>query len=316
MARLAALLLLAALPLAADWRMLHTEGGPLARHECAFVALDGKLYLLGGRGEKAMDVYDPKTNAWTKAAQPPIEIHHFQPVVLDGRIWALGALTGKYPHETPVPHALIYDPAADAWSQGPNIPEGRRRGGAGVAVHNGKIYLTGGIVDGHWEGTVPWHDELEPNSGRWRRLPDMPHARDHFQTVALDGKLYAAAGRRSSAKTQETFTLTIAEVDVYDFESGAWTSLAAPLPTQRAGNFAVGYHGRLLVLGGESPQKRAHAEVEAYDPQPKTWETWSPLMIGRHGTGVALLDGKLWVAAGSANRGGGPELNSIEAYAP
>lgn len=311
-----AILLLFALPLAADWRMVHTEGAPQARHEAAVVELDGKLYLLGGRGEKPMDMYDPATNVWTTAAQPPIEIHHFQPIVFESKIWVLGALTGKYPHETPVPHALLYDPAADAWSQGPAIPMNRRRGAAGVSVYNGKIYLTGGIVDGHWEGTQPWLDELEPVSGRWRQLPDMPHARDHFQTVVLDGKLYAAAGRRSSAKTKETFTLTIAKVDVFDFETGDWSSLAQDLPTQRAGNFAVAYHGRMLVLGGESPQKLAHSQVEAYDPSAGAWETWSPLTIGRHGTGVAVLDGKLWVAAGSANRGGGPELNSLEVYEP
>jgi hypothetical protein len=105
-------------------------------------------------------------------------------------------------------------------------------------------------------------------------------------------------------------------VDVFDFESGAWTSLEKDLPTQRAGNFAAAYHGRLLVMGGESPQRLAHPEVEAYDPATGEWETWSPLVVGRHGTGAAILDGKLWVAAGSANRGGGPELNSLEVYAP
>ena len=185
-----------------------------------------------------------------------------------------------------------------------------------MSIYNGKIYLTGGIVDGHWEGTMPWFDELDPASGDWRQLPDMPHARDHFQSVVLDGKLYAAAGRRSSAKTKETFTLTIGEVDVFDFRSKKWTSLRANLPTQRAGNFAVAYHGRLLVLGGESPQKLAHPQVEACDPETGEWENWSPLTIGRHGTGVAVLGGKLWVGAGSSNRGGGPELNSLEVYEP
>jgi hypothetical protein len=33
---------------------------------------------------------------------------------------------------------------------------------------------------------------------------------------------------------------------------------------------------------------------------------------GRHGTGVIYWKGKVYVAAGSANRGGGPELNDME----
>ena len=33
---------------------------------------------------------------------------------------------------------------------------------------------------------------------------------------------------------------------------------------------------------------------------------------GRHGTGAVLLNKKVYVVAGSADRGGGPELNTTE----
>lgn len=42
------------------------------------------------------------------------------------------------------------------------------------------------------------------------------------------------------------------------------------------------------------------------------WEKLSPLQQGRHGTGAVVVDGKIYIVAGSGNRGGGPELNSIE----
>jgi hypothetical protein len=313
--RIAIALLCASAAFGAEWEAVVTEGAPLARHECAFVEAAGKLYLMGGRGEKPVNVYDPATNRWSDAAQPPIEIHHFQPVELGGKIYVLGALTGKYPHETPIEHVLIFDPAANAWSQGPAIPARRRRGAAGVVVYLRKIYMVAGIRDGHWDGHVAWLDAFDPHTGEWTELADAPRPRDHFQAVTIDGKMYVAGGRRSSAKTQETFNLSVGEVDIYDFASGKWATSGAKIPTERAGTFSTAWKGRVLVLGGESgAQQQAHAQVEAFDPKTGRWESLPPLLQGRHGTGVAVAQGKLWVAAGSANRGGGPELTTLESW--
>ena len=291
------------------------EGAPQARHECAFVEAGGKLYLIGGRGEKPVNVYDPAANRWSDAAAPPIEIHHFQPVAMDGKIYVMGALTGKYPHETPIPNVLIFDPKANAWSEGPAIPEGRRRGAAGVAVQGGKIYMVAGILDGHWDGHVAWLDAFDPKAGKWTELADAPRPRDHFQAVVIGGKMYLAGGRRSSAKTGDTFKLSVGEVDIYDFASGKWTTAGEKIPTERAGSFSTVWKGRMLVLGGESgEQQEAHAEVEAFDPKTGRWDSLPEMLQGRHGTGVAQAKGKLWVAAGSANRGGGPELTTLESW--
>ncbi|MEX2300068.1 MAG: kelch repeat-containing protein [Bryobacterales bacterium] len=313
--RIAIALLAASAAFGADWTAVQTQGEPMARHECAFVEAAGKLYLIGGRGMKPVNVYDPKTNRWSDAAQPPIEIHHFQPVALDGKIYVLGALTGKYPHETPIENVLIFDPAAGAWSEGPAIPKNRQRGASGAVAYQGKIYLIAGILDGHWDGHVAWLDAFDPETGEWTQLANAPRPRDHFQGVVLGGKIYVAGGRRSSAKTGDTFKLSVGEVDVYDFASGQWSTAENKIPTERAGSFSIAWKGRMLVMGGESgAQQQAHAEVEAFDPNTGEWESLSPLSQGRHGTGVALADGKLWVAAGSANRGGGPELTTLESW--
>jgi N-acetylneuraminic acid mutarotase len=300
---------------AAGWTAAEPQGAPLARHECAFIEAGDKLYLIGGRGEKPVNVYDPKTNAWSEAAAPPLEIHHFQPVELGGKIYVLGAFTGKYPHETPIENVLIFDPKANAWTTGPEIPASRRRGAAGVTVHDGTIYMVAGILDGHWDGHVAWLDAFDPETAKWTQLADAPRPRDHFQAVVLGGKMYVAGGRRSSAKTGETFKLSVGEVDTYDFSSGKWSTADARIPTERAGSYSIAWKGRVLVLGGESgAQEAAHSEVEAFDPKTGRWESLPKLLQGRHGTGVAETGGKLWVAAGSANRGGGPELTTLESW--
>ena len=294
------------------WRAVKATDGsrPTARHEAAFIGLNERYYLLGGRGIKPVDIYDPATQQWSEGASSPVEIHHFQPVVYDGKIHLLGAMTGGYPGETPLPEIHFYDPATDTWSTGATIPPDRRRGGAGAVVHDGKIYLVCGITDGHRGGHVAWLDAYDPATGAWTRLADAPRPRDHFQAVVHDNKLYALAGRTTVAATNP-FANTIGAVDVYDFATDSWSTLPDTLPTHRAGNAAISLDDDILVLGGESLQLVAHSEVEALNPTTGTWRTLDSLSRGRHGTGVIHHNGRLVMASGCGNHGGEPELDDM-----
>ncbi len=295
------------------WETIVTVGEPHPRHEAAFVDLADNFYLLGGRRIQPVDIYHPETKTWTAGAQPPVEVHHFQPIVWDKTIWLVGAMTGRYPREAALDYIPVYDPAADLWSRGPSLPEDRRRGGAGAVVHGGKLYVICGIINGHWDGHVAWLDVYDFETGQWSRLPDAPRTRDHFQAAVIDGKLYVAGGRRSSAATQNVFQQLVSEVDVFDLATGVWSTLDAPLPTLRAGHSVIAVNGRLIVAGGESmAQSTAHAEVEALDPATGHWESLPPFARGRHGSGLVWYRNALYTAAGSGNRGGSPELDSLE----
>ena len=135
-------------------------------------------------------------------------------------------------------------------------------------LYNGEIYLVAGITNGHHDGHVAWTDAFNPRTGQWRQLPDAPRPRDHFHAAIIDNKIHAAAGRRSSAATGQTFQLTVPDVDVFNLETKQWTTLpaASHIPTQRAGAGAVVMNGKLIVLGGESGQPLAHDSVEELDP--------------------------------------------------
>ena len=300
-------------PVLGAWEIMPAQDEPVAREEAGFLEMGGRFFLIGGRRENPVDIFDPKTRTWSKGAVPPVEIHHFQPVVFEDRIYVIGAMTGPFPHETPVPHVLIYDPAKDQWTRGADIPAERRRGASGVAVHDGKIYLVAGILDGHWAGTIAWFDEFDPKTGQWRVLPDAPHARDHFSAEIIGGKLYAANGRSSSVATKQSFDLTVKDVDVFDFRRRKWSTLPQGLPTLRAGGMTAVVGTRLVVIGGESAtQIPAHAEVEAYDTTTGRWESLPPLVQGRHGTGALVYQGRVYTASGAGNRGGSPVLSTIE----
>ncbi|AHM62227.1 Kelch repeat-containing protein [Flammeovirgaceae bacterium 311] len=293
------------------------SGAPTARHENALVQAGNKFYLVGGRGIKAVQEYNPATKAWVNKANTPMEFHHFQAVALDGLIYVVGAFTGSYPHETPVPNIHIYNPLTNKWFTGPAIPESRRRGSAGVVVHNNKIYMVGGIIDGHWSGWVSWFDEYDPATNTWKILPDAPRARDHFHAAMVGNKLYNAGGRRSSGITNEVFNLTIGEVDVYDFNSGQWATLpsSSNLPTLRGGTASAVLGNELIIMGGESAsQSTAHKETEALDVTTNNWRRLADLQQGRHGTQAITSNQGIYIIAGSANKGGGPELATQEAF--
>ncbi|CCG36622.1 ring canal kelch [Xanthomonas axonopodis pv. khayae] len=300
-----------------QWRSVQAQGEPHARHENSMAAIGERLYVLGGRGERPLDIFDTRTRRWSRGSAPPLAVNHAQAAVWAGKLYLVGGFTGDYPNETALTHLLIYDPATDRWQVGAEIPADRRRGSAGTVAHDGVLYLVGGNTRGHNSGYVPWLDAFDTRTQRWTRLPDAPHARDHFQAVVLDGKLYAGGGRRSSHDTGDTLSQTIPQLDVYDLRQATWSVADATLPTPRAGAAAIAHHGRVMLLGGESTaQVAGHAEVESYDPATARWVTGPALPRGRHGTQAAQVGGDLYIAAGSGNRGGGPELQDLLVLPP
>jgi N-acetylneuraminic acid mutarotase len=298
-----------------SWKTLDTQGEAVARHENSFVECEGKFYLLGGRGIKPVDIFDPITNTWTKGAEPPVEIHHFQAVTYRGKIVAGGAMTGLYPNEKPLPNLYVYEPEYDIWTLGPEIPENRRRGSSGAVVVEDKLYLIAGIIDGHNGDHVKWTDSYDFLERTWSVLPDAPRPRDHFHAVVAEGRIYAFAGRNSSKSTNQVFELTIAPVDCFDLNTNTWHTLERELHIPRAGASVAVLKNQIHIIGGESLfQNEAHNEVEIWSLKLEKWMPINYINRGRHGTQAIVYKNAIYIAAGSGNRGGSPELNSIEIY--
>jgi N-acetylneuraminic acid mutarotase len=299
------------------WTRVETENAPTARHENAFVEAGGRFYLLGGRGERPVDIYDPDTRRWTQGPPPPVEMHHFQAVVYEGDIYVVGAWADSYPRENGLSHVYVYDTSEGRWRQGAPIPPERRRGSAGAVVRDGKIYVVGGNVGGHGPHAtaVAWLDVFDPEAGTWTAMHTRPapHPRDHFQAALVDDKLVAVGGRDSGV--EGFIDSTIAAVDVYDFDTGTWSTWEeAPLPTERAGCTVAARDGEVVITGGEG-FGQTWGQTEALNVQTREWRSLGRLNQPRHGTQMFLFRDRLYIAAGSGGQGGGPELTSIEAYA-
>ena len=295
------------------WRLLGDVNQPRERHENSYVEANGRFYLVGGRGTRKITRYDPADSTWIEGPHTPdqISLHHFQAVSIGDIIYVVGAYTGTFPEETTVENIYMYDTASWQWVTGPSIPVDYRRGSAGVAVYNNKLYVVAGSVGGHANTAVRLNDfdEYDPQTDTWTSLADLPHARDHVNVAVVGNKLYVAGGRNGSNNSN------VEEVDIYDFNTGQWSSLPSPagdIPTPRAGAASVAVGNFVVVIGGESTQDLAHNEAEALNTLTNTWTTLDALVVGRHGTQALVHNGDIYIAAGAGEKGGGPELDSHE----
>ncbi len=304
--------------LAGDWTYLHdgnncTVNGnhsscPQGRHEASYVEAGDQFVLIGGREHGAnVNFYDPINGTWKVGAAPPVELHHYQAVEHEGLIYAFMGMTGVFPNEIPVDRVYIYDPVADQWHEGPEIPVTRRRGSAGAVVRNGKFYILGGIQNGHVSGWVPWFDEYDPATNTWTVLTDAPRARDHFHATITQDKLYAAGGRKSGFSG--FFGGTVPEVDIFDFNTNTWSTNTNNIPSPQAGASVAVIGDELLLIGGESSANLASNLTQALNLSNGTWRNLDTLNTGRHGTQAIVNNQTIYLPTGSDVKGGGQLLS-------
>lgn len=292
------------------WTLIQSTNAPPSRNECGFVAVNSKLYLVGGDGPAMpVQIYDPATSTWTKGATAPSIMHHFQPVAKGDKLYILDAFSDRnYPNQIPLANAYAYDTKADTWHQLAGLPEDRRRGAAGAATYKGKLYLVGGILHGHNYGTNGMFDVYDPSTNTWAALPNAPHIRDHSMAVVVKDKLYAIGGRNTSLHDANNFMSffdkVVLEVDCYDFKTGKWSTLAAKLPMGTGGGSCVNLDNQIFYIGGErataTKPNGPQTDVFYMDPElDKEWKVAPSLNKARNGVGGTVLDHKIYIAGGA-----------------
>lgn len=152
-----------------DWQAMPPLPEPRLGHR--MVALDDRLYVIGGQGPSAKTwVYRPDHEGWAEAAPLPGPRDHLSLVVVDDRIWAIG---GRSPES--VARVDIYDPGADSWQAGPALPE--PTSGAAEAVVDGRIHIVGGEEPDLLGGGIErrhWVLDTSAEAPRWQAGPAPP----------------------------------------------------------------------------------------------------------------------------------------------
>jgi hypothetical protein len=191
----------------------------------------------------------------------PEEFNHFQAVEYEGLIWIIGAFkTNNFPQEQPADYIWAFNPASQEWIQGPEIPSDRKRGAAGLSVHNGKFYILAGNTEGHDGGYVKWFDEYDPVISEvdvydfaiesWNTLPsaqNIPTPRAASIVVNFENKLVVSGGESLANSTAYDIT------EIYDPVTQSWTD-GASLNFKRHGTQEIVSGDGIVVVGG-SPSR-------------------------------------------------------------
>ena len=268
---------------------------PLPATEVSGAAINGFVYVVCGLTAQGstnrLFRYDPRTDSWTELASLPVQggADHCNAAATGGKLYVLGAI--RIGSSFVDGDTWEYDPARDHWEIVGRMST--PRGASGVASTGRNIYVAGGLTAA---GSVSDFEVFDTERRQWTRLPSMPTARDHLTAQAIEGRIYAIAGRSDrDLNTNEE----------YDPGTMAWRS-RAPIPTARGGLGSAAVDGRMQVFGGEgnsgSPEGTFRANEE-FDPVANAWRSLAPMPTPRHGLYGITVGRAVFVPAGGPRAG-------------
>ncbi|MEV3902542.1 kelch repeat-containing protein [Mycobacterium sp. NPDC050551] len=284
---------------AAAWRALPDAQTP--RLMMASTVLDDEIWIAGGmlghsQSLDTVESYDPKTGAWQKHPPLPIPLHHATAAAFRGEMIVIGGATDTVAEASNKVFAL----RGGAWEELPSL--GFARAAPSAAVVDDKLVVVGGqndkqlvtatevfdgeswstaadlptprehlvaVSDGTYVYTVGGRaltadenssavERFDPEAGTWERLPDMPTARGSYGAALVDGRIVAVGG--------EEPTRVLATVEIYDIDTGKWSTVA-PINTPVHGQVVAAVGSTVYCIGGaDRPTHEGPvATVEALD---------------------------------------------------
>lgn len=195
----------------------------------------------------------------------------------------------------------IYDPARDAWREGPKLPFARHH--PVLATARDKVHLFGGfkVAEGGW---MALPDALVLEGEAWKRLPPMPKLQCETVAVTLGERIHIASGRAPKADRNLEWP-DQGDIDthqVFDARAGKWET-AAPCPVARNSATGAALGGLFYLAGGRRVGGGNSAQLDVYDPKTDKWATLRPMPRAAGGLAGAAAGGKLYVFGGEGGPG-------------
>jgi hypothetical protein len=276
----------------------------------------------------------PGEAGWVRRGAAPVALTEVAAAAHAGRVWVAGGLDDS---GRAVDRLMVYDPAVDAWAEGPPLPEPVHH--ASLVSDGDALFLMGGYAgDGFDRPTAAVWRLDDEDVGVWTPVERLPEPRGagaaawngrtgvvygggvgpggpsgevyvleggHWRSLALLSRPREHLAASSIGAGNVTFLGgrdaggNLGTVDLVS-EEGA-VGRAEDLPTARGGiaAFSAGALGD-CVVGGEGPEG-TFAAVECVGATATT--TLPGLSVPRHGLGAAFIDGRAYVVLGGPRPG-------------
>jgi hypothetical protein len=213
-------------------------------------------YIDGGPADagKAAEIYDPKSNAWSRVS--PLAHARNGPatsLLASGKVLVAG---GDGP-DSPPTSAEVWDPSTNTWTEvGPMLHAHNEAVGA-VALPAGKVLVIGGNYN---TGDIV-AEIFDEATGSWIDAPGMVTPRSRIRPLLIGGRALVIGGR-----TTDGTATSLAEW--FDPSTMAWSPASSLTTPREAYSATVLADGKVLVAGGVVGDNHdGLTTAEIFDPQ-------------------------------------------------
>ena len=241
------------------------------RAKFAAAVHDNKIYVFGGttymhenkvhsgKGYKTnlAEMYDPKTNTWTKLPRMIYSRSECSSAVVGDNIYVIGGDANSVSRKSEV-----FNTRTKTWNVLPEMPRSKRKHNS-VAVGT-KIYVFGGVKTNSMEVYDTVTNSWSVMEGKFDTL------RYSFATATIGNKIYAIGGMRELRHNNAScYSRYLETMEVYDIEQDEWT-VSKSMSNRRCGCSAVVVGSTIVVLGGLD-EKGCVTSIESFDIAKQEW---------------------------------------------
>jgi hypothetical protein len=229
---------------------------PTGRYDLACVALNNKIYAIGGNSgspSNVMEMYDPQSNTWASCPSMPHARTGLGAAVIDGKIYAIGGEAGGF-----VSYNDVYDTTTHTWSAAAPMPT--PRGYFACAAMDTVFYAIGGYGNGH----LTVNEMYNPRTNTWQNKAPMIVPRKGPGCATLRNKIYVAAGSNSVYLTECEEYTPDGYVDVSEEEYQA---------ARDRNDFYIFMTSRLITLNFKT-SANAPVKITLYDISGRSVDEW------------------------------------------
>ena len=215
---------------------------PRGLNHVGAAALNGKIYTVGGFGDRAHGKvddaffeYDPATDTWRILAPLKTKRGAVAVAAANGKIHAIGGREGDEPL---IAKHDVYDPATGQWSEA--APMSRARDHMVAVTVDGKIHVIGGRYSVGDEDMTGVHEVYDPATNSWSIASPLPTPRGGVVGTLFQGMILVM-GAEDGVRTYD-------ENEAYDVKADRWFKLK-PLPEPMHA-FSAAVVGKSVYISG------------------------------------------------------------------